>query len=108
MYTVAILAFFLLFCVLVLNYLQEKHEAALPPFLKTWKFLPKSLRTLRTVDFVVQTYMEVYCCCLVKRTVALVPVIGGFSSSDDTGFDLNNGNKMQMVKIERNKDKSEN
>ena len=53
--------------------------------------------------------MEVYCCCIVKRTVAAVPVIGGFSSfQPGNSFDLNNGKEMQMVKIERNRDKSEN
>ena len=96
MYTVALLTLFLFFFVLAVNYLQENKPEVLPYFLKTWKFLPKSARTLRTVDFVVQTYMEVYCCCIVKRTVAAVPVIGGFSSG------LNNGKEMQMVKIERN------
>ena len=106
MYTVALLALFILFFVLLINYLQENHQDVLPYFLKTWQFLPKSLRTLRTVDFVVQTYMEVYCCCIVKRTVAAVPVIGGFSSSQpNKNFALNNGKEMQMVKIERNKKK---
>ena len=79
MYTVAILAVVLLFFVISVNYLQDNKPEILPYFLKTWKFLPKSLRTLRTVDFVVQTYMEVYCCCFVRRTVAAVPVLGGFS-----------------------------
>ena len=106
MYTVALLALFLLFFVLGVNYLQEKHQDVLPYFLKTWQFLPKSARTLRTVDFVVQTYMEVYCCCIVKRTVAAVPVIGGFSSAQpNKNFALNNGKEMQMVKIERNREK---
>ena len=106
MYTVALLALLLLFFVLVVNYLQEKHKEVLPYFLKTWQFLPKSARTLRTVDFVVQTYMEVYCCCIVKRTVAAVPVIGGFSSfQSGNSFDLNNGKEMQMVKIERKTEK---
>ena len=105
MYTVALLALFILFFVLLVNYLQENHQDVLPYFLKTWQFLPKSARTLRTVDFVVQTYMEVYCCCIVKRTVAAVPVIGGFSSHQHQPhktFALNNGKEMQMVKIERN------
>ena len=104
MYTVALLASFLLFFVIAVNFLQENKPEVLPYFLKTWNFLPKSARTLRTVDFVVQTYMEVYCCCIVKRTVAAVPVIGGFSSSGpDKALGLNNGKEMQMVKIERNK-----
>ena len=104
MYTVALLASFLLFFVIAVNFLQENKPEVLPYFLKTWNFLPKSARTLRTVDFVVQTYMEVYCCCIVKRTVAEVPVIGRFSSTEsDQTFDLNNGKEMQMVKIERNK-----
>ena len=103
MYTVALLTLVLFFFVLAVNYLQENKPEVLPYFIKTWKFLPKSARTLRTVDFVVQTYMEVYCCCIVKRTVAAVPVIGGFSSSEpDKAFGLNNGKEMQMVKIERN------
>ena len=103
MYTVALLALFLFFFVLAVNFLQENKPEVLPYFIKTWKFLPKSARTLRTVDFVVQTYMEVYCCCIVKRTVAAVPVIGGFSFSEpDKAFGLSNGKEMQMVKIERN------
>ena len=79
MYSVALLAILLFFFVICVNYLQEHKPQMLPYFLKNWKFLPKSLRTLRTVDFVVQTYMEVYCCCIVRRTVAAVPVIGGLS-----------------------------
>ena len=79
MYTVALLVILLFFFVIGVNYFQDNKPEMLPYFLKTWKFLPKSLRTLRTVDFVVQTYMEVYCCCIVRRTVAAVPVIGAFS-----------------------------
>jgi hypothetical protein len=32
----------------------------LPRVLQTWHFLPKPLRTFATVDYVVQTYMEVH------------------------------------------------
>ena len=45
--------------VVSLNYMQEHHSKILPRVLRDWKFLPKPLRTLETIDYVVQTYMEV-------------------------------------------------
>ena len=45
--------------VVSLNYMQEHHSKILPGVLRDWKFLPKPLRTLETIDYVVQTYMEV-------------------------------------------------
>ena len=45
--------------VLLVNYMQEHHQKKLPRVLRDWKFLPKPLRTLETIDYVVQTYMEV-------------------------------------------------
>ena len=53
---VTILLFIL---VITINYLQENYPEMLPYMLKDWKFLPKPLRTLETIDYVVQTYMEV-------------------------------------------------
>ena len=54
-----------------LNYLQLHHKSRLPVGLRTWDFLPGPLHSLSLVDYVVQTYMEVFCCCLVRRTVRL-------------------------------------
>ena len=50
---------FLIFFIISVNFLQEHHEKKLPRVLRDWKFLPKPLRTLETIDYVVQTYMEV-------------------------------------------------
>ena len=94
--------------VTLINYLQEHKKHLLPRVLEDWRFLPKPLRTLGTLDYVVQTYMEVYCCCFVRRTVAAVPVIGGrfYNKKKDTlfGIDikLSGGHDMELVKIDRN------
>ena len=50
---------FIIFFVISVNYMQEHHENMLPWVLRDWTFLPKPLRTLETIDYVVQTYMEV-------------------------------------------------
>ena len=50
---------FILFFVVSVTYMQEHHEKMLPWVLRDWTFLPKPLRTLETIDYVVQTYMEV-------------------------------------------------
>ena len=54
-----------------LNHLQIHHKSRLPVGLRTWDFLPAPLHSLSLIDYVVQTYMEVFCCCLVRRTVRL-------------------------------------
>ncbi len=53
------LVLFLVLFVVSLNYMQENHRQMLPRVLEDWTFLPKPLRTLGTIDYVVQTYMEV-------------------------------------------------
>lgn len=109
---------FIIFFIISVNYLQEHHEKKLPRVLRDWKFLPKPLRTLETIDYVVQTYMEVcslhrkqilmiyskvYCCCFVRRTVAAVPVIGYSGAKSDSlfGINLSGGQHMEVVKIDR-------
>jgi len=91
-----------LFCLLVvlvviINYLQETRPQVLPYVLKDWKWLPKQMRTLATIDYIVQTYMEVFCCCIVSRTVTVVPMIGGTFTKKK----LFGQGDMQMVKIEK-------
>ena len=63
-----------LLAVVVINYLQTHYSKYLPDVLKTWKFLPTPLRSLSLLDFVIQTYLEVFCCCIVERTVQLMNV----------------------------------
>ena len=109
---------FIIFFIISVNFLQEHHEKKLPRVLRDWKFLPKPLRTLETIDYVVQTYMEVcslhrkmilmiyskvYCCCFVRRTVAAVPVIGYSGAKSDSlfGINLSGGQHMEVVKIDR-------
>ena len=53
------IALFIVLFVVSLNYMQEHHSKILPRVLRDWTFLPKPLRTLETIDYVVQTYMEV-------------------------------------------------
>ena len=59
MYVGAGVTILLFILVITINYLQENYPEMLPYMLKDWKFLPKPLRTLETIDYVVQTYMEV-------------------------------------------------
>ena len=59
MYVGAGVTILLFILVITINYLQENYPEMLPYLLKDWKFLPKPLRTLETIDYVVQTYMEV-------------------------------------------------
>ena len=56
---VTLLTGILVFVELV-NYLQRNHPKRLPRKLKTWEFLPLPLRSLSTLDFVIQTYTEVF------------------------------------------------
>ena len=102
MYILVITIISILVLVIFINFLQDNHPDLLPYMLKDWSFLPKPLRSFATIDYVVQTYMEVYCCCIVHRTVAAVPVIGGYSTDKGRlGINLGINKEMQMVKIER-------
>merc|ERR1719450_1112303 len=83
MYTTVVTAFVWFLLVIIINYLQDHKPGWLPNVLKNWQFLPKELRSFSTIDYVVQTYMEVYCCCIVNRTVAAVPIIGGYRAQWD-------------------------
>jgi len=90
--------------VIFINFLQEHKPDILPYILKDWTFLPKPLRSFGTIDYIVQTYMEVYCCCFVRRTVAAIPVIGGYSTARGRslfGLELSMSKEMQMVKIDK-------
>ena len=51
--------------------------------------------------------IQVYCCCFVRRTVAAVPVIGGYggpqaSKAKETlfGMKMTGGQHMEVVKID--------
>lgn len=68
------LVLFIILFVILVNYMQEHHEKMLPRILRDWKFLPKPLRTLQTIDFVVQTYMEVSTKCDDKITLIRVDI----------------------------------
>lgn len=50
----------LIIFIVVVNTLQEKKPKLLPKFLRTWKFLPKPLRSLEVYDKLLFKY--VYCC----------------------------------------------
>ena len=103
MYTIVITVITLLIAVILINYLQDNKPEVLPYALKDWKFLPKPLRSFATIDYVVQTYTEVYCCCIFQRTVAAVPVIGGYRTGrgKKKGLILGISNDIQMVRLER-------
>ena len=58
----------------ILTHLQVTRPHLLPEKLKDWSFLPRQLRSFEIVDYVVQTYIEVFCCCIVERTVMLSPL----------------------------------
>ena len=58
----------------ILTHLQLTRPHLLPEKLKDWSFLPRQLRSFEIVDYVVQTYIEVFCCCIVERTVMLSPL----------------------------------
>ena len=60
--------------VAILTHLQVTRPHLLPEKLKDWSFLPRQLRSFEIVDYVVQTYIEVFCCCIVERTVMLSPL----------------------------------
>jgi len=107
MYSIVITIITLLIAVILINYLQDKKPELLPYVLKDWTFLPKPLRSFATIDYVVQTYMEVYCCCIVQRTVAAVPVIGGYRTGrgKKKGLVLGVSDEIQMVRIEREEKK---
>ena len=60
-------------CILI-THLQLTKPQLLPEKLRDWSFLPRQLRSFEIIDYVVQTYMEVFCCCLVQRTVMLSPL----------------------------------
>ena len=127
-YAVSGIIYFVSIIVVTINYLQDNKPEVLPYVLRNWQFLPKPLRTFSTVDYVVQTYMEVcsmnlyintyhllhnfqvYCCCFVRRTVSAVPVLSSgfnFNKKDEKLFGINihaGGNKdIQLVKLDRKK-----
>lgn len=60
----------------IISFLQSSKPRLLPKRLRNWSFLPKQLRSFAIIDYVVQTYMEVFCCCIVERTVMLNPMMG--------------------------------
>jgi sodium-dependent phosphate cotransporter len=57
-----------------LHYLQDHHYDRLPWWLQDWNFLPHPLHNLALMDYVAQTYMEVFCCCCIPRTFTVMPV----------------------------------
>ena len=104
-------------CILV-THLQLTKPHLLPEKLRDWSFLPRQLRSFEIIDYVVQTYMEVFCCCLVQRTVMLSPLrkdevrgflnINSFSNlrfvqyqQDKNVLQLGLGANLQLVRIKK-------
>merc|ERR1712243_90025 len=100
LYVCVCLSFTLLVLVILINILQVKKPILLPPILRDWKFLPEPLRSLNLIDFVVQTYMEVFCCCIVPRTVMLMPDDGKARKGNNVQ-NLGLGANLKLVKIEK-------
>ena len=73
LYVVVSVIVILMAVVVLVNYMQTYHMSRLPSKLKDWSFLPPPLHSLSLIDYVVQTYLEVFCCCIVQRTFKLVP-----------------------------------
>ena len=103
----------------ILTHLQVTRPHLLPEKLKDWGFLPRQLRSFEIVDYVVQTYIEVFCCCIVERTVMLSPlrndeviffsknIFSGFSTRgfqrqrDKNVLQLGLGANLQLVKTKK-------
>ncbi|KAM9796732.1 sodium-dependent phosphate transport protein 2B-like [Syngnathus typhle] len=55
--------------VVVINILQSRYPRCLPPFLRTWNFLPRPLHSLAPWDSLVTSCLGFcghYCCCICK------------------------------------------
>lgn len=101
MYVVVISIIALATFVVIVNYFQENNPNRLPNILRNWLFLPKHLRSFSTIDYVVMTLMEVYCCCVVSRTVAQIPmIVGGMGIDNQVNLDQVD---LRSVKVERKK-----
>ena len=74
----------LIFAVLIIGFMQQKHPKLLPHFLKDWTFLPLPLRSLEPYDKLVVHYLFGFKCCR-KLTV-----VSDASPVDDTAK-LENG-----------------
>jgi sodium-dependent phosphate cotransporter len=86
-------------CIL-LTYLQSSCPAHLPEKLRDWTFIPKHFRSFEIIDYVVQTNMEVFCCCLVERTVMLSPMRNDEARGGNT-LQLGLGANLQLVKVKK-------
>ena len=75
LYIITCLSCLLLALVILVNFLQSSKPSMLPEMLQDWTFLPVPLRSFTIIDYIVQTYMEVFCCCIVERTVMFSPMI---------------------------------
>lgn len=49
--------------IIIVNILQDKYPKVLPKFLRTWKFLPKCLRSLQPYDCVIMKVLRCCPCC---------------------------------------------
>ena len=85
-------------CILI-NHLQLAKPHLLPEKLRDWSFLPRQLRSFEIIDYVVQTYMEVFCCCLVQRTVMLSPL----RNDEVRGFLLSSCSNLIFFSISKKK-----
>ena len=74
LYVVVVFSCLLLFVISIINFLQSSKPRMLPKRMRNWSFLPKQLRSFAIIDYVVQTYVEVFCCSIVERTVMLSPM----------------------------------
>jgi len=85
----------------ILTHLQVTRPHLLPEKLKDWSFLPRQLRSFEIVDYVVQTYIEVFCCCIVERTVMLSPLRNDERQRDKNVLQLGLGANLQLVKTKK-------
>lgn len=68
--------FALLVVVLIINIIQNKKPSMLPIVLRTWKWLPKGMRSLKPYDKIFVKIMEKYKSCCGKKQCAVVDCDG--------------------------------
>merc|ERR1712179_883864 len=98
LYVVVCLFCTILALVILISFLQTKKPEVLPQKLRDWSFLPEALRSFAIIDYIVQTYLEVFCCCIVNRTVMLMADDGKPRPKNNVQ-NLGLGANLQLVKI---------
>merc|ERR1712032_931507 len=88
----------------LITFLQKHRRNWLPRRFRDWSFLPKQLRSFAIIDYVVQTYMEVFCCCIVERSVMLRlegRLEDQMSGHGSNVLQLGLGANLQLVKVQK-------